>query len=318
MAIINPPNWQQSGKYSARMDRQVLDGIIGRPGITSEEAFKIVQVSPNPEMKISVLSGNAYVQGTETIGQGMYHVHSDGEFTVNIGTSDTINTRIDLVYLRIYDSEVSGTRNEAVVEVRQGVPSSSPEVPAMPASSIPLAQITIAPNSSSVLAENVLDLRVVAEFHSSLTRNLIQKPEPWRSISGEGLYASNWRDYPSTYQRPSFRKFAGTVELCGLVQGTATLGNNTTVLMFTLPAGYRPQSKILTRGIINGVTGTTGPQTSGTAHTHSIGLSNKMCRFEIETDGKFSVYTGSSTTAYAHISSVAAPWMTLSGVKFPV
>lgn len=317
MTIINPPAWQQYGSYTAKMDRQVLGGFIGTAGVTTSTAYQIIQTTPAPSMDVTVRAGSAYVQGTEQASQGMYHVFNEEDFNINIKVANAINTRIDLVYIRVYDSEYSGTQNMAAVEVLEGVPSSSPVVPALPASSIPLAQITVPANATAIVTANIVNARPVAKFNTVLTRNFIQKPEPWRSVTSDGLYGSNWHDYPTNFQVLKYRKFAGNVEIAGLAQSTAAIANNTFQTVFTLPAGYRPSAQIIARGIISSTSGTTGTQSAGTAHTHVVVWQNKNIRINIDTAGVVAVYIGHPTAAYNQ-TTTGAVWLGLTGISFPV
>lgn len=309
MAVINPPSWLQAGTYTARMDRQVIDGIISTPGVTSATSFAIVPSIP-AGMSVSVLEGGAYVTGSELLGQGTYHVFNEDTFDITIPPSNSVNPRIDLIYIRIYDQEIFGTNNMAVVEIQPGDPAISPVVPTLPASSIPLARVAVGAGVSSISIANITNLRPRAKFHSQLTRGLLAKPEAWHDCISEGIMDPAWTTLiDAVTQRPGYRRFNNFLELKGQVRLSAALVNNTNYTLFTLPAGFRPPLDVINFGYVSTGTTTSGAATAGTAHTHSTSMSYKPIRLNVNASGTVTLYVGHSTAAYgwtapssAHIS----------------
>lgn len=301
------------------MDRQILEGIIETPGITSESAFKITPTAPTATRRVSVMPGGAYVRGSEQGYQGMYHVFNDDDYDINLVLPDMLNPRIDLVYLRVYDSEVLGNRNEAVVEVLTGTPSSNPQVPILPASSISLAQVRVPAGASEISSTDITDTRPIAKFYTGLSAFLTTKPGPWISASTPtNLFKDTWRQYGGDWQQVQYRKFNGMTELRGLAQSTARIQTNTYSNIIQLPVGYRAQAWELMPAVGSGIfQGGSGTQSSGTAHTHPYGESGKAWRMEARTDGNIFIYMGHGESAYQHYTSSPTPWVSFNGIMFP-
>lgn len=160
--MIETPLYMQAGTYSARQDRLVFDvlfteGIID-PGAGS---FAVTERAAGPNMSVDVAPGRAVVDGDDQANQGAYFVRSAGVENVVIAPADLVNPRIDLVVLRIRDSNViGGANNDAIVDVIEGVPAAVPAAPALPASAIPLARIAVPVGMVDVEDADVTDVRV--------------------------------------------------------------------------------------------------------------------------------------------------------------
>ena len=319
MPIINPPAWMENGTYTAKMDRQVFSGFINVPGITSANAYKVSQTAPSPSMYLTIQAGAAYIKGTDQANQGMYHVFNEGEFDVNIVASHSVNPRIDLICIRVYDSEVFGSQNMAVIEVIQGQPSSSPVAPALPASSIPVCEVVVPANATAIVNSNLTDKRPIAKFHSSLSRNFVEKPEPWRSITGEGLYGPAFLDYnAAAYQSGKFRKFAGNVEMLGLTKPNGTIpivSGGQYLTIFTLPVGYRPAATTLVRGFIGIIDGTTQNVNN---HYHTARFYAKTARIQVTTAGLVQLYLGYPIAEFNQYTNENNAYLSLNGISFPM
>ncbi|MFB7454699.1 hypothetical protein [Streptomyces sp. NPDC056194] len=99
-------------------------------------------------MTATVSEGRAVIQGD--ISQGVYPVTLPASEPVTFTAGNATYGRIDLVVLKVYDKLYDGgTRNEAVVEVIQGVPEASPKAPATPPRSLPLYEVTVPANASA-------------------------------------------------------------------------------------------------------------------------------------------------------------------------
>lgn len=319
MTIINPPNWLEEGTYTAKMDRMVLSGIIATPGITKETSFKIVQNSPLA-MSVRAQPGTAYVQGTDLTGQGTYHVINDSDLVATIPTSNALNPRSDLVYLRVYDSEISGGQSVAVVEVLAGVPSSSPVTPSLPPSSIPLATVLVGAGVTFISASNIVDVRPTSKFHNTLLRNLVQQPEPWQYFLTAGVYGPQWTDYPNTtYSMPAFRRFNGKVQFKGLANGPSSgMLNNTGQVLATMPVGYRSSLIQILKGHAVGEFNRTGTQSSGSVHQHIYGIQNIPLRTWIHPDGRMELRMGHSDAPFWAEQTASTPWFNLTGMEYDI
>ncbi|MET9432963.1 hypothetical protein [Streptomyces sp. NPDC006551] len=93
-------------------------------------------------MAAIVSEGRAVIQGD--VSQGVYPVALPASEQVTFAAGDAQYGRIDLVVLRVYDNLYDGSnRNEAKVEIIQGVPDPAPKAPAAPPRSLPLYEVTV-------------------------------------------------------------------------------------------------------------------------------------------------------------------------------
>lgn len=157
MAIINPPAWLQQGSYPARTDRLVLNSIVLREGVVS--GYEVSQTA-TPSMSVQIAAGKAFISGTSTALQGVYNVVNDSAFTVNLNASNATFSRYDLIVLTVRDADVAGTQNQALFQVITGTPSSSPQVPSIPASSLVLARVLVSAGATNITNLFVVDTRL--------------------------------------------------------------------------------------------------------------------------------------------------------------
>jgi hypothetical protein len=99
-------------------------------------------------MAATVSEGRAVIQGD--ISQGVYPVTLPASQQVTFAAGDAQYGRVDLVVLKVYDNLYDGSnRNEATVEVIQGVPAQDPKAPAVPPRSLPLYEVTVPAGASA-------------------------------------------------------------------------------------------------------------------------------------------------------------------------
>lgn len=179
-ALGNAPLYTSGGVgaspgYTAIDDRRQQSAAL-QAGVLGVTDFKVVQRGSGANMSIDVtmpVGGGAYVQGTGITGQGLYYVPVHAS-TINeaIAASNVSNPRIDSVYVHAYDNQHdSSSRNDARIEVvtgtvtagatldnRNGAPGGSGG-PAVPGSSLLLADILVPAGSSTVVTANIRDRR---------------------------------------------------------------------------------------------------------------------------------------------------------------
>jgi len=131
--LINPPTWTQNGTYTAEQDRRLVGALVRTEGVVNISSMVPKVISGSRQVSIS--DGGAYIHGdyAQAGGGGTYFVYNDGAHEVAIPVAGTLD-RYDLIVLRIYDSAVSGSVNEARFDVVSGTPASSPRNPAVPRS----------------------------------------------------------------------------------------------------------------------------------------------------------------------------------------
>lgn len=95
--------------------------------------------------------------------QGAYYCYNDnstGPTNLTIAAADPANPRIDVIAAVVQDSQYAGSGNNWSLQVIPGVATSSPVVPALPANALVLAYVFVPAAASSIVAANILDLRV--------------------------------------------------------------------------------------------------------------------------------------------------------------
>lgn len=168
--LNNPPTWTQNGVYSAEQDRRLIGAIVRTEGVVNS-ASMVPTVIPNTR-QVSISGGGAYIKGDYSQrGGGMYFIYNDGAFEVAVPVAGSI-ARYDLLVLRIYDSDVSGSVNEARFSIISGTPATSPKIPAVPASAIAIAAIKVNPGATQLQLANLSDQRDIAQLNGGITGNV--------------------------------------------------------------------------------------------------------------------------------------------------
>ncbi|MER7725518.1 hypothetical protein [Streptomyces sp. NPDC096323] len=149
-------------------------------------------------MTATVAPGRAVVQGSEAA--GAYPVVLTDYTTVVLGDGDANNPRVDLLVLRIYDAQFDKSgRTEAVLEVLQGVPSGTPQVPETPSGALPLATIRV-PAGASVGTGGIAWASAVANLRTSTVA--VGGILPLYGNTNEtGAYPGQYRDIGTQFQR---------------------------------------------------------------------------------------------------------------------
>lgn len=260
MDISIPPTWLQNRVYTARIERMMLSKYFQTPGITTSTALR-VQAQGSPNMTVTVAAGDAWVAGNEVSNQGYYHVVNDSIVTVSVPQSNT-SSRTDIVVVRVYDSEYSGSFNTAQIEVISGTPGGG--APSTPSNSLKLATITVGANVTSITNSNIVDNRVQVVTNNFLVQSWVQEV-PWTQITS---YNSNFAAHAS-YTKPHYRVVGGdTLELCGLVVANTALPDSAATVMFTLPV--KPEAVASAATIYGVSTVRSLSQSAGTSHTHLV------------------------------------------------
>jgi len=177
------PLWLQAPdptpSYNAVADRHLLTAImgarafvtgsIGAPALDNGGGHGVagdvdlaVAANGTPNMSVNVAPGVGVVKGTQSIAQGAYVVGADATENLTIATADGTNPRKDLVWIRVRDSEESGSDDDCLLGITTGTPAGSPSDPTPPANSLVLARVTVPAGASSITGGNITDLRTHA------------------------------------------------------------------------------------------------------------------------------------------------------------
>ncbi|MFD7322173.1 hypothetical protein ACFV9D_13995 [Streptomyces sp. NPDC059875] len=130
----------QTGATTMLNPVQVRSGIL--PGsYTGQYRLSGFWMTNASAMSATVSEGRAVIQGE--ISQGVYPVTLPTSETVTFAPGNPQYGRVDLVVLRIYDRLYEGQRNEAVIEVIEGVAEQTPKAMPVPPRSLPLYEVTV-------------------------------------------------------------------------------------------------------------------------------------------------------------------------------
>lgn len=133
---------------------------LSNGGVARSGDMAVSQRGAGANMSVDIAAGFAMVGGTESATQGEYGAFNDAVTNVVISASDPSNPRIDVIGVRIRDTEYSGANNDAVLIVVTGTPAGSPVVPTLPADFLSLAHVAVAAAAATIVTGNITDKRV--------------------------------------------------------------------------------------------------------------------------------------------------------------
>jgi len=166
MAISNPPAYLQAGTYPAALDRlhQISARFVPTALNTSDTACRS-GVLPGQGARafafsmttwdVTVGKGVGVVENTFGSQPGDYSVINLQNQTLTVTASSPTTNRIDVIGVRVQDAFYTGVVNSADLAIVQGTPSAgAPAVPALPASFLPIVQVTVnAASTTGVLTD---------------------------------------------------------------------------------------------------------------------------------------------------------------------
>lgn len=137
-----------SPAYTAQQFRESMTGLM-LPGSGGLQV--VAGVRPGSGLTVSVASGtvtvtpgSAIVQGASSTVQGAYLAVVDANFTATLTAADGTNPRVDLVYLRVRDTDADGSGQRDCSPVYlAGTPAASPTAPTIPAGTTGIILATI-------------------------------------------------------------------------------------------------------------------------------------------------------------------------------
>lgn len=184
MAILTPL-WMQNGSYPARSDRQLVSAVFGG----RERLLSGLVVSQNGagDLSVNISEGACVVQGDDQPDQGMYLVVVDDVYNQAMPAAPGSNKRIDLVTIKVNDPQAGGSAgNNATVVIVQGGVAAFPSAPAVPSSSIVLAQVLRTVGDGSVLTSMITDVGPRGMFPYTVSTS---------NPSGVGVVGDLWVKY---------------------------------------------------------------------------------------------------------------------------
>lgn len=186
--------------YNANSLGLVARDVIGE-GVTTATGLVVSQRSSSANMSVDVAAGICWVQGDEDAAQPTYRVRAGSVTNVAVTSAHASQPRIDLVVVRVADSQFSGSDDEATLEVIAGTPAASPAAPALPDNAVVLAQIAVAAQATEVLDANVTDLRqpfTVDRSRVGVVEFAYRAAASWGTLLCDGSTFSQAR-YPRLY-----------------------------------------------------------------------------------------------------------------------
>lgn len=236
MALLKPA-WMQavtgdpSIAYSAQQDRAaVLSALFSREGVIDPDAgqLKVTQRSAGANYSVDIAPGRAGIFGDDVSDQGTYIVTSTAVENRTVPNPPASGTRTHRVIARVRDKLHNGvwTGYDWTIEVLADTGSGTP---AVPASAISLATVTVAAGQASVTNANITDTRPFASVGTKA------RVGSWDMPSGFWNYDNNRR---GRYQiTPD-----GFVSLSGWYspKQNITYGANVQAKEVQLPAAMRP------------------------------------------------------------------------------
>ena len=243
----------QASSHPADTDRLVLEGLMNPAGApVSGAAYGVgrgtnelkVQAFGTPNMSVDVLSGHAWIDGTEGANQGAYHVYNDATKNLVISAAHATLARKDLVVAKVQDAAYSGAVNAWSLAVVTGTPAGSPAEPAVPANAIVLALVDVAAAAASITNANITDRRRRASGLGGVTV-CTSATRPASPYVGQPIYetdtqrlldwnGTNWTAYRLGNEPDQF--FAPTLSGGAAAGFTAFYTNNS---ILALPYPYR-------------------------------------------------------------------------------
>lgn len=195
-------------------------------------------VASGSGLVINIAHGAAVVERSALVGP--YAVQSRSTASVTLDPADTTNPRIDRIDLQVFDGALgdNGGTSLTQIVVTTGTPAGSPTVPAAPAGSIPLAQVLLPANTTTVTSAMITDTRRSTALRGS-TRYLL----PGDSLADPGYMPGEMRDTSAVATQGTLDRWNPvtsaweTLELLGVGAGYASYVSTDTATTWALSGG---------------------------------------------------------------------------------
>lgn len=156
------PLWMQVPTYAARLDRALIAALLNE-GVVS--GLLVAQRGAGANMSVDVSLGSAIIAGDDQTNQGSYLLSSTATENVVVGAAPGSNSRIDVIYARVNDTNAGGPAGDDwTLGIAAGTPGASPAIPATPSSAIALAQVLVAAGTVAITTAMITDVRVASRL----------------------------------------------------------------------------------------------------------------------------------------------------------
>jgi hypothetical protein len=158
------------------LDRALI-AAFGDEGVVT--GMKVTQRAAGANYSVDVAAGSVLVAGDEIVNQGSYFARFAAA-NLPLDTPPQAGGRIDLIAVTIRDTD-SGASAGTPAELRviKGSASGSPAAPAVPNSTLVIAEVLLTAGLSSVLNASITDRRSLAR-----PRVVVSSTEPSDPIDG--------------------------------------------------------------------------------------------------------------------------------------
>lgn len=145
--IATDPVFMQALSYSASEVRGLVSAI-GDTGVLASGDLAVSQRAAGANMTVDVAAGSCIIPGAV----GSYLCRNPSVASVTIAAAPGVgNSRIDVIYAQVFDSEITGTDDNWKIDVVAGTASGSPSAPSLPSAyCIELARITLTSSTTSI------------------------------------------------------------------------------------------------------------------------------------------------------------------------
>jgi hypothetical protein len=160
------PLWIQPSSgtnvYSGAQDRQLISAVSVVDGVKFKNDLLVSQRGAGANMSVDVAAGTCTVTGDSVANQGTYLAMSDATVNVPITAAPGSGTRTDLIVAQVYDNQHdgSGLMSWKPLYVQNGSLNTGAP-PAVPASALALASVTVAAGTASITNALLTDLRLL-------------------------------------------------------------------------------------------------------------------------------------------------------------
>lgn len=187
--------------YSALDVRALLGMLLRNAGVLQAlspgtSALQVTQRAAGANFSVDVAAGAAVIAGGDVSGQGMYTVESTAVENRVVPSPPVSGTRVHRVIAQVKDKLHNGAlpanTYEWTLEVLEDTGSGTP---AVPASAISLATVSVAAAQASVLNANITDTRAVALLGPSRASNVTAATRTLNPTTGEFVYRSDLQDW---------------------------------------------------------------------------------------------------------------------------
>ncbi|GAA3957780.1 hypothetical protein GCM10023085_45360 [Actinomadura viridis] len=173
---LKRPLYMQAGggdstfSYSALDNRDLLSGLMHQEGIVAPDvvygALKVTQRAAGANFSVDIAPGRCAIVGDDVSNQGYYMCQSTAVENLTVPSPPGTGSRTHRVVARVKDKLHNGSWStyEWTLEVLED---SGSGTPAVPASAISLATVSVAAGQSSVQDGNITDTRLSAALISS-------------------------------------------------------------------------------------------------------------------------------------------------------